>query len=241
MLGRLILLIAFLIAAVTIIQMFRKTPASKLKGLYWKFGLSAIAIMLVLLAVTGRIHWIGAAIGALLPFIRQLIPVLIRYFPIIQQLRRQRPQPPPSGGNTSQVDTAILKMTLDHDSNRLFGDVIAGPYAGKSLDSMELPQLQDLLDYCHREDKDSVRLLLTYLNHRFGNNWQQQQTPPPQEGPMNEEAAYAILGLKPGATRTDIIAAHRRMMQKMHPDRGGSDYLAAQINQAKDLLIRKVA
>lgn len=240
MLGRLVLLIAFLIAAVTIIQLFRKTPASQLKGLYWKFGLSAIAIVLVLLALTGRIHWIGAAIGAALPFIRQAIPQLIRYFPLFQQLRRSQPQPPPRGGNASQVDTRILKMTLDHDSNRLSGEVISGPYAGKQLDGLELEQLKDLLAYCHREEKESAKLLMTYLNHRFGNDWQQ-QTPPKQEGPLDEESAYAILGLKKGANKEDIIAAHRRMMQKVHPDRGGSDYLAAQINQAKDLLMKKLA
>lgn len=242
MLGRLILLIAFLVAAVTIIHLFRSTPRSNRRSMYWKFGLSAAAIVLVLLAVTGRIPLIGAAIGAALPFVRQAIPVLIRYFPLIRQWQRSRPQPAPAGGNSSKVNTPILQMTLDHDSNRLYGDVIKGPYAGSALDSLQLPQLQDLLSYCHREDKDSARLLLTYLNHRFGNDWQQQQaTPPPGDGTLNEEAAYAILGLRPGADRSEIIAAHRRMMQKMHPDRGGSDYLAAQINQAKDLLLKKVA
>lgn len=242
MIGRLIILIAFLVAAATIVQLFRKTPKAQLKTLYWKFGLSAIAIVLVLLAVTGRIHWIGAAVGAILPFVRQAIPALIRYFPLLHQWHRSRPQPPPSGGKTSQVQTAILKMVLDHDSNRLSGEVIAGPFAGSTLDHLELPQLQDLLDYCHREDKESVRLLMTYLNHRFGNNWQQQQSPPPrQDGPMDEASAYAVLGLRPGASREEIITAHRRMMQKMHPDRGGSDYLAAQINEAKDLLLKRVA
>lgn len=242
MLGRLILLIAFLVAAVTIIHLFRSTPKSKLRSLYWRFGLSAIAIVLVLLAVTGRIHWIGAAIGAILPFVRQAIPALIRYFPLLQQLYRNRPQPSPSAGNTSQVDTPILRMTMDHDSNRLYGDVLTGPYAGSALDTLALSQLEELLTYCHREDKDSARLLITYLNHRFGNDWQQQQqSPPPGDGTLNEDAAYAILGLKPGASREEIIAAHRRMMQKMHPDRGGSDYLAAQINQAKDILLRKLA
>lgn len=242
MLGRLILLIAFLILAVTVIQLFRNTPKSKLKGLYWKLGLSAAAIALVLLAVTGRIPLIGAAIGALLPFVRNALPLLIRYFPLLKQWQQQRQQPPPTAGaNTSQVDTPILKMMLDHDSNRLYGDVISGPFAGYALDSMALGQLQDLLEYCHREDKDSARLLMTYLNKRFGNTWQQQQAPPQPDGPLNEEAAWAILGLRPGASKQDIITAHRRMMQKMHPDRGGSDYLAAQINQAKDLLLKKVA
>lgn len=248
MLGRLILLIIFLVAVVTVIQLFRNTPKSQLKNLYWKFGLSAIAIALVLLALTGRIHWIGAAIGAALPILRRALPSLIRYFPLLQQLRRQHQQhqkttaSSSAGSNRSQVDTRILKMTLDHDSNRLYGEVISGPFAGQQLDAMPLAQLQDLLDYCHREEKDSAKLLITYLNHRFGNNWQQQQqTPPPHNGPLDERAAYAILGLQKGASKQDIVDAHRRMMAKMHPDRGGSDYLAAQINEAKELLMKRVA
>lgn len=243
MLGRLVLLIAFLIAAVTIIQLFRNTPKSQLKNLYWKIGLSAIAIFLVLLALTGRIHWIGAAIGAILPFIRQMLPALIRYFPLFQQLRKhqQRQQSgSSSAGNSSQVDTRILRMTLDHDSSRLYGEVISGPFSGQQLDDMELAQLRELLAYCHQQEQDSAKLLMSYLNHRFGNAWHQQQTTPPHEGPMSEEAAYAVLGLQKGATREQIITAHRRMMSRMHPDKGGSDYLAAQINEAKELLLKQL-
>ena len=58
---------------------------------------------------------------------------------------------------------------------------------------------------------------------------------------MTEEQAYNILGLENTATQEDIIDAHRRLMQKIHPDRGGTDFLASQINQAKDLLLKKTA
>ena len=66
---------------------------------------------------------------------------------------------------------------------------------------------------------------------------QQAQTPPPGKQAMSPDEAREVLGLKPGHTKDDVIQAHRRMMQKNHPDRGGSDYLAAKINKAKDTLL----
>jgi DnaJ domain len=237
-LGRLILLVAFVIVLVTIIQLFKNSPKSQLKNTYWKIGLGTAAIVLILLAATGRIHWLGAMIGALLPFIRQSIPLLIRWFPMIQHYHKTRSQPQASAGNSSNVKTQILSMVMDHDSKHLSGEVISGPYTGSNLDNLELSQLQTLLDYCHQQEQDSAQLLITYLNHRFGDNWQSTTANNPANT-IDDTAAYAILGLAQGASREAIIQAHRRMIQKLHPDRGGSNYLAAQINQAKELLISK--
>jgi DnaJ-domain-containing protein 1 len=115
-------------------------------------------------------------------------------------------------------------------------------YAGSSLDSLALEQLQQLLEYYRQQgDQDSCQLLANYLGHRFGNSWQQTHGEQAQSANLSLEEAYQILGLSPGASREQISKAHKRLMQKLHPDRGGNDYLAAKLNQAKDLLLREVA
>jgi DnaJ-domain-containing protein 1 len=131
---------------------------------------------------------------------------------------------------------------LDHDSGQLQGRFVAGPHAGRSLDEFDLPQLaaitQDL-------DSDSLALLESYLDRRFP-SWRQhaerdaaggQRRAAPSSKMTNEEA-YQILGLQPGAGRDEIGRAHRALMKKLHPDQGGSTYLAARVNEAKDTLLR---
>jgi hypothetical protein len=147
-----------------------------------------------------------------------------------------------SAGQRSQVRSQMLDMTLDHDSGELKGMIVAGPYAGRSLDSFELRELTGMMaDF----DAESIPLLESYLDRRFP-AWRQntqgngagRQGRAPASGKMTEEEAYQILGLQPGAGRDDISRAHRALMKKLHPDQGGSTYLAARVNEAKDTLLR---
>jgi hypothetical protein len=152
-------------------------------------------------------------------------------------------------GNQSHVSSDILKMTLDHDSGDMTGEIVKGPMAGRALVDLAESEFIGLLQYCRDQDEDSARLLETYLDRRFGDSWRTDDEAGTDEesadgsepgnagGPLTETDALDILGLEPGASREDIIQAHRRMMQKLHPDRGGSNYLAARINEAKARLI----
>ena len=133
-------------------------------------------------------------------------------------------------------------MRLDLDSGELNGQVVAGPHAGHSLDEFDLAQLTAMIGGF---DAESVSLLESYLDRRFP-AWRQNaqgnaaggQRRPPSGGKMTDEEAYQILGLQPGAGRDDISRAHRGLMKKLHPDQGGSTYLAARVNEAKDTLLR---
>jgi hypothetical protein len=133
-------------------------------------------------------------------------------------------------------------MTLDHDSSTLSGRIVAGPNAGHSLDEYDLSQLTAMATSF---DAESVALLESYLDRRFP-AWRENaerntaggQRRAAASGKMTDEEAYQILGLQPGAGRDEIGRAHRALMKKLHPDQGGSTYLAARVNQAKDTLLR---
>ena len=147
-----------------------------------------------------------------------------------------------SPGQTSRVRSQFLDMRLDHDSGELSGQVVAGPNAGHPLEEFDLAQLMAMMAGF---DAESVALLESYLDRRFP-AWRQhaqgdaagRQSSPAASGKMTAEEAYQILGLQPGAGRDEIGRAHRGLMKKLHPDQGGSTYLAARVNEAKEVLLR---
>ena len=235
--SRLILLVAAIAVVYLLYKRVQMVPPHRRRAEYIKLGLAVAVIVVIGLALTGRMHWIGVAAAGLLVAVRQLLPTLIRLFPMLAALRAQGT---PSGGQTSTVETDLLRMQLDHDSGKLEGEVLKGSFEGWRLAEMNRQQLAQLLDYCRREDPESAQLLESYLQQRFAGEapfGQGTEAPADSSTGMSREEALAVLGLGEDAGREDIIAAHRKLMQKLHPDRGGNDYLAAKINQAKDFLL----
>ena len=145
----------------------------------------------------------------------------------------------------SQVRTACLEMQLNHFTGTMHGLVLAGRHEGATLDSLDLQTLIGLFD---EFDADSGDLLAAYLDRRQPGWREHAQSDPaagegvgssPPGGKMTEQEAYQILGLQPGASAQEIGRAHRFLMKKLHPDQGGSTYLAARVNEAKDVLLRR--
>ncbi len=238
MLVRLLLAVAVVFAIVWFVQNIKGKPPALRRRYTFTLVLSLVASALILLALTGRVHWLGALIGAALPFLRQLLPVALKLLPFIHwQRKAQAAARSASTGNSSEVHTDTLHMVMDHDSGQLRGEVKSGPFAGMALDALEMADLKQLLAYCQQRDSDATQLLLNYLRHRFGDDWEQPASGTDNDSEMSRQQALDILGLKEGASREDIVDAHRRLMQKLHPDRGGSDFLASQINRAKDVLL----
>ena len=147
-------------------------------------------------------------------------------------------------GQRSRVATSILAMELDHDTGRMDGDVLAGPLKGRRLSTLNEAELRGLHRHCRGAPDQSGALLEAWLDRskpEWRGEWGQSAGgggAVAGGGAMSRDEAFAVLGLKAGADAADIRAAHRRLMKEFHPDKGGSDYLAAKINQAKDVLLQ---
>jgi hypothetical protein len=197
-------------------------------------SLTAIGLGLLMLAVIGRLPWIFGVLGGLLPL---LVAVLTSR----QQRRDDGLHEEEPAGGESVVETRFLRMTLDHATGEMAGQVLEGRFAGQAFEALSQEQLLELLNDFAGEDDESVALLRAYLDRTYGPDWREASREDGNAGSlfgeMTRSAAYAILGLEEGASEEQIIAAHGRLIQRLHPDRGGSTFLAAKINQARDLLL----
>lgn len=149
-----------------------------------------------------------------------------------------------SAGQVSRVRSAFVEMELDHDTGKMRGRILAGRHEGAALDALDVATLAGFLPDI---DEESRSLLMAYLDRReplWRENAQAGATAGSSHrgwstGKMTEEEAYQVLGVQPGASAKDIGLAHRSLMKKLHPDQGGSTYLAARVNEAKDVLLRR--
>jgi hypothetical protein len=153
---------------------------------------------------------------------------------------------PKTRGSVSRVRSAMIEMELDHDTGEMNGTVLAGALAGRALGDLSEETLKQLYRECAQSDLDGVRLLEAYFDRRFP-RWREDAHAhehartggEPQPGAMTEEEAYQVLGLQAGASAEDVRRAHRTLMKKLHPDQGGSTYLAARVNRAKEVLLSR--
>jgi DnaJ domain len=223
----LVVLLLLLWAASAFIKADPKQVARILRGIG---GVAALLLATFLL--------FRGAIGVAIPIGAFGLALLgwASFWPASLGARTQR-----SAGQASRVRTAFLEMELDHDTGRMQGRVLAGSCQGASLDALDAATLMKLLGEI---DDDSRELLAAYLDRREP-EWREHAqrdagagTRPAGAGKITEEEAYQILGIQPGATTEEISRAHRSLIKKLHPDHGGTTYLAARINEAKDVLLR---
>jgi len=188
---------------------------------------SAVALLLIFTGRIGSLYLLGALV----------LPAAMAWYRRRKAAAGGFSEPGRTGGPKSQVETAWLRMELDLQNERIDGQIRQGAFAGRRLSDLEDRQLLDL-HTASGNDADTRRLLEAYLDRRLGSAWRgQQERAASTSGGMSREEALEILGLRAEATNDEIRAAHRRLMAQLHPDKGGSTYLAAKINQARDFLL----
>lgn len=243
--GPLLLGVAVVVAIYFLLKWYSDADVKQIKSSAKWIGASVLVLGIVVLAGTGRL---GAAMGLLMAFFAWAW----RVFHMVNAMRQFTGMfrsfgfghgfgAGPGSPHTSHVTSAFLNMTLDLSTGAMDGEVCAGTQRGRRLSQMPLADLTALL----REvaaDADSVNLLEAFLD-RAHPEWRETEgvgpaTPPAAAGAMTRDEALRILGLKDGAGPEDVKTAYRKLMTQLHPDRGGSDYLAAKVNQAKDFLLK---
>ena len=201
-------------------------------------------LLILFLAFTGKLNPLFGVLGAALPFLSRAIGLAIQgmqFAAIFRGIKRtvlgKGPSAPPA---KSEIHSRFIHMVLFHDTGEMDGTVLEGQFKDARLSSLSLEQLLALLTEVS-SDADSQNLLHAYLDreHEDWNADASYQEAPASDGAgeMDEAQALDILGLEQGASPDDVKEAHKRMMQKVHPDRGGSTWLAAKTNAAKDYLL----
>ena len=228
--------IALLIGTLMLAYGFvRADPKQLVRAVKWTVG-GLLGGFVLYLAFKGRLGYAAS-----------LVPLFATLFLRWRNLARlARSFAGPSPGRSSEVRTDYLRMTLDHDSGALKGSVLKGACRGREIEDLSLDELLTLLAECRAEDPQSAAILEAYLDRMKGSEWRQEGASSGAQGgggqgmgaaAMSRKEAFEILGLEPGASHEDIHEAYRRLMARLHPDQGGSNYLAAQINRAKELLL----
>ena len=225
-----------------LLYFFINTPAARLKRtVFWIAGVVSIGIFIFLLyRLSGSFLW---------SWVVFLIPLILRWRGLIQQISRAtKTASGPTKGQVSSVNTEFLEMNLNHDTGEMSGVVTKGEKKGFLIETLNLNQLLELIEEA-KSDATSIQLLERFLDKYFDEDWREtsQSTSNRYEndndyssGSVSRAQALEILGLIEPVTGEQIKEAHRRLMLANHPDRGGSTFLATQINEAKDVLLENI-
>ena len=233
-----VIVIALAAFAISYLWRVRSLPPHKQRAGYVKFYIGLAVVTVIFLTATGRMHWLGAAITGAFVFLRQVLPWVLRALPFLNKLRQQQS----THQGQSAIQTDHLSATLDHTSGLIEGEIIEGPHKGWLLSELSMNELEILLEHYQTADEESAELLQAYIHQSTekANEAEEKRSETQREAAVDSSRAEALatLGLSEGATEDEIVAAHRSLIQKLHPDRGGNDFLAAKINQAKDVLLK---
>jgi hypothetical protein len=237
-----VIFLALLAAILFFISWYKRAPSGQQKRARGRLLLYGGLGVVILLLVTGRLNPIMAAVAAALMFGQRILAMANMASMFKGFTNSMKGAAGPSAGGASDVETRFVRMTLNHETGEMDGVVLEGAYQGRRLAELTPDDLLELLSVCRTQDAQSASVLEAYLDRVHGDGWREahgggQSGPGGETTTMSTAEAREILGVDDGASHEEIVEAHRRLMQKNHPDRGGSTYLAAKINQAKEILL----
>ncbi len=237
-----VIFLALLVAVLLFISWYKRAPSGQQKRIRGRTLLFGGVGIVLLLLVTGHLNPIIALVVAALAIGQRVLAVASMANRFKGFRNSMKGAAGPSSGGASDVETRFLRMSLNHDTGAMDGVVLEGASRGRRLSELALDDLLDLLAVCRAQDAQSATVLEAYLDRVHGDGWRDASHGGGaghggETSRMSPAEAREILGIEADASREEIIEAHRRLMQKNHPDRGGSTYLAAKINQAKEILI----
>ena len=214
------------------------SPQSILRVFKWTAIIGCLAIIVVII-LTRQLTWAAFMLPAMIPW-------LLRARQASRMARTSQGASGMAPGKTSEIETRYLRMYLAHDSGEMNGDVILGQFSGKTLRNLSFEELIILLGEV-KDDNHSIQVLVAYMERYHEEAWQESKHATEDvnthmdkaNGSMTISEAFKVLGLEEGANLDTIKESHRRLMSKLHPDHGGSTYLATKLNEAKDLLLNQ--
>jgi hypothetical protein len=236
-----VVILILIVAVLFSVSWIKRAPPSLRKQITNRFLLGLGAFLLLFLLITGKLHPLFALAGVLI----SLVPRIMGTLNLARNMKSVFGNGAPRAqGQKSTVSTLYLRMSLHHDTGDMAGEVIKGQFHGRELDALSAEELIQLYEECQAVDEQSATVLEAYLDRHGEPDWRKRGSTENRanynqdfSSKMSQEEALLILGLETGASRVEIADAHRKLIQKLHPDRGGSTFLAAKINQAKDALL----
>jgi hypothetical protein len=227
-----LLILLVLLALIFTVRWVKEQPAEKRHQAGFLATLIAASLVILVALATGKLTPLIAAVAAGIPMLQRLSHAKS----FIDRFRTSRSS---SGSGNPVVSTAYLRIGINRNNGEWTGKVLQGAHKNQPLSALSFEQLSNLLKEFEHQDPESAALLTGYID-RYGTERQQDRgSRQAATATMSRPEASKVLGLDESATAEEIVAAHRRLMQKLHPDRGGTDYLASKINQAKDCLLSR--
>lgn len=232
MIIRLFLAIVVIVTIYYLYNKFNRLPSNEKRTFIIQHLFYGVIAMLLLAVIAGKLHWLGGVLAAVLGVAKLGFGSFMRAMPFINMLRKNQ------SFGSPRFRTEHLEIQIDLNSGEISGTVVKGPLKDSSLSSLNIEQLQELESYYQQHDKRAYYLIRVILQRAdAGHQYQSNDNNFSSAGDPSVDEARLILGLSAQPNKKDIVASHRRLIQKLHPDRGGNDYLAARINLAKKVLL----